>query len=126
MSGKDDLTIMEAIEMAQRQLENLKEKVAAAGDDKITIASVIDTQAENTIDCMNWLIYQSQQTAEQTSRDLFSFLDNYTTWPKSMFWSHLHKKLKCLEKTSEDFRKGCLSISRWEEELLYYMVQLAN
>lgn len=109
MSGKDDLTIMEAIEMAQRQLENLKEKVAAAGDDKITIASVIDTQAENTIDCMNWLIYQSQQTAEQTSRDLFSFLDNYTTWPKSMFWSHLHKKLKCLEKTSEDFRKGCLS-----------------
>jgi len=109
MSGKDDLTIMEAIEMAQRQLENLKEKVAAAGDDKITIASVIDTQAENTIDCMNWLIYQSQQTAEQTSRDLFSFLDNYTTWPKSMFWSHLHKKLKCLEKTSEDFREGCLS-----------------
>lgn len=51
--------------MAQRQLENLKEKVAAAGDDKITIASVIDTQAENTIDCMNWLIYQSQQTAHR-------------------------------------------------------------
>jgi len=120
MSDNDKLTIVEAIEMAQRQLETLKEKVAAAGDDKITIASVIDTQAENTIDCINWLMYQSRQMAQQTSSDLFSFLDNYTTWPKSMFWSHLHKKLKCLENTSEDFRKGCLSKQMGEGNAALY------
>lgn len=120
MSDNNDLTIVEAIEMAQRQLDNLKEKVVAAGDDKIAIASIIDKQSVNTIDCMHWLLYQSRQTAQQTSRELYSFLDNYTTWPKSMFWSHLHKKLKCLEKTSKDFREGCLSKQRGEGNAVLY------
>eukprot|EP00571_Detonula_confervacea_P013011 CAMPEP_0172307746 /NCGR_PEP_ID=MMETSP1058-20130122/8531_1 /TAXON_ID=83371 /ORGANISM="Detonula confervacea, Strain CCMP 353" /LENGTH=526 /DNA_ID=CAMNT_0013019995 /DNA_START=27 /DNA_END=1607 /DNA_ORIENTATION=+ len=102
------VSVLDAIEIAQDLLSKLKSDVIAAGDDKVVVAGLIETGGGETGNAMNWLRNRSQETAEEISDELFAFLENYSTWPRAMFWSHFHLKLKRLEKTNERFRLGCL------------------
>ncbi|KAL9185012.1 hypothetical protein ACHAXT_002789 [Thalassiosira profunda] len=109
--GDKKLSILEVIEHAEYCLNQLKNDVLFAGEDASLSASAIlttDGHGKRLSTAVAVLQTMAKQQAGEAWEELYAFLDNHQRWPKIMFWSHFHTKLKTLGKTGVDFRKDCL------------------